>query len=352
MWSTTRAQARPPIFSSTNPSKALKRLLDQIERTNRRHRLIRRGDRLIAGVSGGPDSVALLELLSKLRQKYSLAITAAHLDHGFVKTESRRFLRLVQKTCKRLGVPLVEAAADVKKTAKEEKRSLEETGRILRYRFFERAAAKTRSQKIVTAHTLDDQAETMLLRLIRGSGLRGLNGIPYRRGQGVFTVIRPLLDVPKRDLTAFLNQSRVSYCRDATNRDSGFTRNRVRLRLLPALARDFNPRIRETLGHLSPVFQETQDFIRRAGARALARCAGRSAALDTSAFCRLHPALRSEVLLQAIEKINGNSKKITREHLTRLCEMAASSESRLRADLPGGLSAEKKGALLRLRRAA
>ncbi|PIU40449.1 MAG: tRNA lysidine(34) synthetase TilS [Candidatus Omnitrophica bacterium CG07_land_8_20_14_0_80_50_8] len=158
---------------------SVKKLLQQIEIANRRHQLFKKNDVLVVGVSAGPDSMALLWLIDKLKIKYAFKINVAHLNHGLLKKAGNEYLKLVKKTSQALKIPFYSKTIDLKTLAKKNKRSIEEMGRIERYSFFEDIAAKTRADKIVTAHTLDDQAETMLLRLIRGSGLKGLIGIPY-----------------------------------------------------------------------------------------------------------------------------------------------------------------------------
>src|SRR3989344_2875630 len=185
----------------------LKTLLHQMELSNRKHRLFHERDSVVVGLSGGPDSVALLVLLSKLERKYSLKIIAAHLNHGLSKKQARSFYALAKKSAETLKIPFYSKTVSVKRLAKRNKRSLEEMGRLVRYQFFEEIAAKTKCRKIATAHTLDDQAETVLMRIFRGAGLRGLTGIPYKRRQGKFEVIRPLLSVEKAALAAFLKEN-------------------------------------------------------------------------------------------------------------------------------------------------
>ena len=174
--------------------KKAKDLLQTLDVTNRRHGLIEPGDRIVAGVSGGPDSAALLALLGALREKYRLRLYAAHLDHGLSKA-ARRYAACARRLSERLGVPFFEARANVRRVARAAGRSLEEAGRLERYKFFQTIAQRCGAHKIATAHTRDDQAETILMRLLRGAGLRGLSGIPARRPEGRYTVIRPLLDV-------------------------------------------------------------------------------------------------------------------------------------------------------------
>lgn len=322
----------------------LRRLLQQIEITNRRHSLVCQGDSLVVGLSGGPDSAALLELLSKLRRKYSLTITAAHLDHG-LSAHSSEYLATAKHASQKLKVPFYSKKVHLRILAKKSGRSLEEAGRIERYRFFEEISGKVRAQKIVTAHTLDDQAETMLMRIFRGSGLRGLSGIPYRRTHGAYEVIRPLLDCSKKKLIAYLKENRVPFCVDKTNRDPNFTRNRIRHKVLPLIERSFNPQIRQNLASLRDVCETAQDHLDRIAKKALQRCLKKSApryvSLDLRELKRLHPAVLSETLFMALSAVRGDSKRFTYEHLSAVAGALDSKEKGIEIQLPGGVRVKK-----------
>ena len=331
-------------FSSTKHT-LLKKLLQEVELVNKRHRLLKKGDALVAGVSGGPDSVALLTLLSKLRHKYSLRITVAHLNHGFVKKESIRCQWLVKRIAEGLGLPLHIKKMDIKNLAKRNKRSVEEMGRIERYKFFESVAKKTKSNKIATAHTLDDQAETMLLRIFRGSGLRGLAGIPYKRGLNGRQVIRPLLSSEKKDLQLLLKENRIPFHIDKTNRSFIFTRNRLRHYLLPKIAAHFNPQIKKTLSHLQIISSDIQDYLEKVSLKIFKRCIyhdkPRKLSLKLSALKKLHPAILREVLLTALLKKRGDLKRLSYYHLAGILDILCSSENHLELYLPDHIKVKK-----------
>jgi tRNA(Ile)-lysidine synthase len=196
--------------------------------------------------------VALLHFLKRLQKKYSLKLYAAWLDHGLqTRRETEKCRRIVEAHCRALEIPLITKAVSVKASAKKYKLSLEEAGREERYRFFSQVAAKQRAQKIATAHTLDDQAETILLRMIRGAGPKGLAGIPAKRPHGRHTIIRPLIECEKKDILGFLKDAKLPYWTDPSNRNTRFTRNRVRHVLLPLLEKQFNPNIKRTLARQS-----------------------------------------------------------------------------------------------------
>ncbi len=331
-------------------AREIKNLLQTIDRANRVHHLIKKGDRIVIAASGGSDSAALLLALSKLKRKYSLTLVAAHLNHGLQGKRSDLFARRTQSVCAELGIPFYSKKIAIKKISKANGGSLEETGRAERYKFFVEVAAKTGSFKIATAHTLDDQTETVLLRMLRGSGLRGLCGIPFKRTEGKALVIRPLLLCRKNDLLKALKEGEIPYVEDPTNQKIVFTRNRVRKLLLPLLERSFNPSVKEALSGLGAACAHAQDFIERKAAVAFKACAvvkHRALSLDISRLRRLHPALRSEVFFHALRSIKGSLTRFTQSQIEDLQLIIASGKTKLHLDLPG-VQVHKAGGVLRL----
>jgi tRNA(Ile)-lysidine synthase len=217
-----------------------------MNRANRRHALVCRGDRVLIALSAGPDSTALAHLLCLWRRKYGLRLAAAHVHHG-LSSQNDRALKGSRETARRLGLPFYSKKISVRTLAKRRKKSLEEAGRDARYAFFESLTRKLRMNKVATGHTRDDQAETVLMRLVRGCGLDGLGGIPAKRPLGRAEVIRPLLDCRKEELARFLKENGIRFQTDRSNTSARFTRNRVRNELLPWIARHMNPSIHETL---------------------------------------------------------------------------------------------------------
>lgn len=300
--------------------------------------MLKDGDAIVVGLSGGSDSAALLLALSKLKRRYGLRLSAAHLDHGLQGAVSTLFKERARQISSSLGVPFYSKKISVGLLTKKNGRSLEENGREQRYRFFLEVAAKTGSSKIATAHTLDDQAETVLLRIVRGSGLRGLSAIPFKRKEGGTTLIRPVLLCQKKDLSAVVREAGITTLEDPTNQNDDFTRNRVRSRLLPLLETAFNPRIKEALSGLQISCAEAQDFIERSAKKVfLARTKHKKKtfSLKISLLKRLHPALRSEVLSLALCAAKGDLKRFTRRHYEDLNALLASPEAGLKLHLPG-----------------
>lgn len=204
--------------------------------------LIAPGTRVLAAVSGGPDSMALMEILSDLAVELRIELAAAHFDHG-IRAEAGRERALVERGARRLGIPLFLGSGSVPAEARRSKKGLEETGRLIRYRFLEETARAWSAGSVALGHSRDDQVETILLHIIRGSGWRGLTGIPPRRG----LFVRPLLSCGRAELRAYARSRRIPYAIDRSNLDNRFLRNRIRNRLIPSLERGYNPAAAEAL---------------------------------------------------------------------------------------------------------
>ena len=324
----------------------LRKLLEQIDITNRRHKLFKSGDALLLAVSGGPDSMALLHLFSRLKRKYALKLFVAHLDHGLRGAESRKHGALVRRVCEELRIPFYSKSVNVKALSRKSGRSLEETGRTERYRFFRKAAGRTGSSAIVTGHTLDDQAETVLMRFLRGAGLRGLSGIPYKRMEGRRQVIRPLLDCDKKDLLIFLRKNRLHYGSDSTNRSVKFTRNRIRHKLFPEISKFYNPRIKASLAGLQAVCRRAQDYIEHQARKAFTLSVhGKprrgKVSFKLAKLKRLHPAILTEVLFQGLRESKGDLRRFGTSHVEAILELLDSKEPSLEIHLPGPIKVSK-----------
>jgi tRNA(Ile)-lysidine synthase len=215
------------------------------------HNLIPPSSRVLAAVSGGPDSMALLTILSELSHEMHFELAAAYYDHG-IRSEAARERALVERYAAGLSVPLFLGSGSVPAEARRMKKGIEETARLLRYRFLEETAIVWKADAVALGHTRDDQAETILHHLIRGSGWRGLRGMPPRRG----LFVRPLLACGRAELRALLKNHRVRYAIDRSNLDDAYFRNRLRNRLIPYLRRNFNPSMPEALLRLSENLSE------------------------------------------------------------------------------------------------
>ena len=232
-------------------------MLRSVHESIRRHDLLPRGGHVLVAVSGGADSVALLHALHFLRKQLGLHLAVAHLNHGIRGKAADRDEDFVRHLAWQLGLPFFCERVDVPARARQRGISLEMAARNARYDFF----ARTGWPLLATAHTADDQAETVLLRFLRGTGAQGLGGMARRTSRGGLSLVRPMLDVTHEDAVQFLKRHRLRWREDASNRDTDFLRNRVRHELLPLLEKKFNPQIRRALVRTSSILREENEWL-------------------------------------------------------------------------------------------
>ncbi len=230
-------------------------MLEKVKRSVEKYSMLQQGDKILVGVSGGPDSVALLHILIELRDVYSLTVWAVHLNHMFRGQEAEEDARYVEALCKEMGVPSFIEAFDVPAYIKETGLSPEDAARRVRYLVYDHVAERVGANKIALGHNADDQAETVLMRLLRGTGLRGLGGIPpVRDGK----IIRPLIEITRGEIEAYCSENNLSTRIDATNLEPIYFRNKIRLELLPFIEENFSPTIKRHLSVLSDILREDE----------------------------------------------------------------------------------------------
>ncbi|MCZ7603483.1 MAG: tRNA lysidine(34) synthetase TilS [Melioribacteraceae bacterium] len=207
------------------------------------HKLISEGDKLLVGLSGGPDSVFLIHFLKKFQRKYKIEISAAHLNHKLRGNDSEKDEEFCKNLCMKLNVEFVTTHSDIKKLKSTSKKSIEELARIERYKFFEYTAAKIHADKIVTAHNLNDNTETILLNLFKGTGIKGIAGIPIQRNK----IIRPVLSISKKEIVDYLRKSKLKYRKDKSNEENNYQRNIIRNKIVPIIESELNPGFSEAI---------------------------------------------------------------------------------------------------------
>lgn len=314
-----------------------------------RHSMIRKGERVVVAVSGGPDSVALLYSLLSLREDIGFDLAACHLDHGFRGEESRKDARFVADLCSSVGVPCEIESEDVPALMVQLGVGPEEAGRIARYRFFDKTAARLGAHRVALGHTMDDQAETVLMRLIRGSGLDGLSGIPPVRG----IYIRPLLYTTRSDIEQYCRSLGVEPRIDRTNLEPVYFRNQVRLEIVPLLER-WNPRLKEILGGTAERLREDASYLEYLAREALDRLEEGGArgrhdeheesglGLRREEFVALPRALQRWVLRAAAREVAGDRAAVDPlgfTHVEAVIGLAETGREGASLDLPGGLGA-------------
>jgi tRNA(Ile)-lysidine synthase len=334
---------RPDCEAVQQPKPFMHPLVKKTGKIIRSRGLISPGDRVVIGVSAGPDSMALLRVLAELREEFSFSLVAAYLDHGLRPGETDEEMRLVAETADSLSIPCRLAAADVKGTARQEKLSIEHAGRLLRYHFFERVATEEGAAKIAIAHTADEQAEEVLIRLIRGTGRAGLAGMKtIRDGR----IIRPFLSIPKEEILAYHEDRDIPWYEDSSNRDRRYLRNRVRLDLLPELARRFNPNIGRTLIQTAAILGDEEELLADLTGQAYGRVCSRIMAGDLPAVTLALPVLAGEpkalqrrVVEAAFIELGHLPTFREIEHVLRLAEAGPGGA---RLHLAGGLRVVKE----------
>ncbi len=316
-----------------------------------RYNMIRPGSPVMAAVSGGADSVALLHVLAGLRESLGIDLSAAHLNHRLRGAASDEDAAFVSRVAGGLGIECVSDSADVRALASEEKRSLEDAAREARRRFLLRAARARGAAVVATGHHADDQAETVLMRLIRGAGVRGLAGIDPVSPEGF---VRPLIECRRGEIRRYLHDRGIPYREDASNEDRSFLRNRVRHELIPLIERDFSPAIVPLLCRTSDNMAGVDRMLSGLGEKALAEAAVESAgermSLDSNALRAYDKVTWRYVFQRAYRELAGNLETLSHAHLLALTDMVERQPTGTSIHLPGGFEARKTYGLIELRR--
>jgi len=232
-------------------------MLNRVRKTIELHRLLEQGDKILVALSGGADSVCLLDVLLCLQNEYGVSVAAAHVNHGLRGEAADADERFVQELCQTNGIPCFCKQADVKRYAEEAGVSVETAGRRVRYQFFEELCKEKGYTKVATAHHANDNAETVLMHFLRGASVDGMAGIPYQNER----VIRPLLDASREDIESYLQEHNLSFCTDATNFSNDYMRNRIRNELIPYIEKLFNPAFLKTVSQNAKSFKECRSYL-------------------------------------------------------------------------------------------
>ncbi len=294
-----------------------------VARTIAQCKLLSAEDRVVVAVSAGSDSMALLHLLHTI--ELPLKLIAVYIDHGLRPTEVVAERQVVAEFAAQLGLPFVCKQVDVSGSGETLSGSVEERARILRYQALEEVRLEQDGAKIAVAHTADDQVEEFFLRLIRGTGLKGLAGMAPLRGQ----MVRPLLEISKATLVAYLQTHGISYCHDSSNDSRKYLRNRVRLDLLPLLKNTFNPEISATVRQTMAVLQQDEDYLATLSEECFQQCyvvsneketdiASCTVRLDCKLFIALHPSMQGRVLERIFWKLKNKATFVAIQNLQQL----------------------------------
>lgn len=307
-----------------------------VKETIKKYELIQNGDTIIIGVSGGPDSMALLNVFIELQRNLGLSyqIVVAHINH-MIREEAEAETKYVEQFCKQKQIPCYIKRVQVKEIAKEEKMGTEEAGRKVRYDFFEEVAQTVGGTKIATAHNANDNAETVLMNLMRGSGITGLKGIEPVRNQ---KFIRPFIECVREDIEKYCEEKGLDPKYDLTNQENKYTRNKIRNQLIPYLKKEFNPNIIETINRLSQLVTSENQYIDSVVEKAFQKLViientkdlgkqgieGKNCIiLNWKMFNKQDKVIKSRLIRYTINRLLGSAKDIEKVHIEdilRLCE--------------------------------
>lgn len=305
----------------------------------RQHGMITAEDKLIVGVSGGADSVCLLFVLRMYQQEVPFEMRVVHVEHGVRGEESLRDAAFVKALCREWKIPCEVRCVDVPLIAKEKKISVEEAGRKVRYEAFESAGQDWGAYKIAVAHNQNDQAETMVWNMTRGSGLTGAGGIRPVRGN----VIRPLLSCSRKEIEQYLLENGIVWHEDRTNRETEYTRNCIRQHILPVMEKELNAKSVEHLARLGEELQRTDQFLDELAQKALERSVileAQRAVIDLERFQGEEVLIQERILRKCLEQIGCGLRDLGRIHVEEILELCKGQSGR-RVSLPGGWQARK-----------
>jgi tRNA(Ile)-lysidine synthase len=310
-------------------------LLNKVLKYISDNELLRSEDTVIVAVSGGADSMALLDILSNLKE-LRLNLVVAHLDHMLRGDESRGDVSFVRDAADQYGLPFELRSLDIRSFSLQRKLSLEEAGREARYAWFNEVAVKYAARAVALGHHADDQAETVLMRLLRGAGTTGLSGIPVRSGE---KYVRPLLCCTRSEIEDYLIERNLSFRTDSSNNDTSFLRNRIRHELLPDLE-TYNPSIRDRLLATAGILSDDEELLKSITEQSFKQMAivvGESVEIEIPALLVELRGLRLRLYRRAILSVKGNLDHITWKHLQRIDDLALSGKANSHFRLPGHL---------------
>lgn len=314
------------------------KVIQKMEAMIREYRMIDAGDHIIAGVSGGADSVCLLLGLLKLREVFGHQVSAVHVEHGIRGEEARKDAAFVRSFCGERGIECHICHCQVPEYARLHRMGEEEAGRYLRYEAFraEKEKFAGRHVKIAVAHHLGDHAETMLFHLVRGTGIKGLGGIAPVRGD----IIRPLLTADRTEIEAYLAALGQNFCKDATNEMDRYSRNRIRHQVLPALEQ-VNSRAAEHMYQTAQQLREIHEYLKKQATTAQEMCCvvqKDSVKIEKEPFQKLEPVIQKEMIHELLGMLAGSGQNLTREHVGQVMELFERTNSRW-VQLPGRIQA-------------
>lgn len=299
---------------------------EKVLETIKKYNLIENGDKIVIGVSGGPDSITLLNVLLEIKKEkvYNFEMVVCHVNH-MIREEAIEDEEYVRQFCEKYNVEFFAKRIQIEKVAKESKIGTEEAGRIARYKFFNEILEKTSSNKIATAHTANDNAETVLMNIIRGSGTTGLKGIEAKRDN----LIRPLINVSREEIEQYCEANNLNPRIDKTNFENIYTRNKVRNMLIPYIKDNFNPNIIESINRLSNLSKAENEYLEKQTANTyeniLIEKKNDEIILDLNGFNSQELVIKSRLVLYTINILFGTRSGIEKKHIEDIIKLCSNN---------------------------
>jgi tRNA(Ile)-lysidine synthase len=313
--------------------------IQKVKRTISRHQMISEGDSVIVAVSGGPDSVCLLHILHEVKDELQIDLVVAHFDHGLRPAEDERETAFSRTLAQSLQLPFETAKGRL--LAKKTGGSKEEVARNARYAFLEKVREKHKAQKIALGHNLNDQAETILMRLLRGSGPSGLTGIPPSRDD---QIIRPLTEIERSEIEKYLKAKKLLSVTDSSNLQTDYLRNKIRLELMPLLEEQ-QPQLASLLGQTAEILRDEDDYLERIAEawlkKEVTRNPDNTLQLSIASFMCLPVALRRRVTRKVIGKLKKDLRRISWDHIETIQRLAQGKKPQAALALPGGAAVKR-----------
>lgn len=296
---------------------------EQFLKTIKKFNLINNGDSIVVGVSGGPDSICLLTMLNKFKQKLNIKIYVAHINH-MLREEADSETQYVQNYCEELGIECYVKKIDIIRKSEIDKTGTEEAGRNARYEFFEEVLEKTNSNKIATAHNSNDNAETVLMNIIRGTGTSGLKGIEAIRDN---KFIRPIIECERTQIENYCEIHKLNPKFDKSNKENIYTRNKIRNLLIPYIQREFNSNIISSINRLSELAQNENEYLDEQANIILKdiMLEDTNFVLDLKKFNELNNVVKSRVILISIQKVLGTTQGIEKVHIDDIIKLCGNN---------------------------
>ena len=297
---------------------------EKVLRTIKKYNLIQAKDKIVLGVSGGPDSLFMLDILNKLKEKLQFEIVVAHVNHK-IRKEADEEEEFVKKYCDKIKVEFYSKRIEVEKYANNNKIGLEEAGRKIRYEFFDEVAKTTNSNKIAIAHNKNDKVETILMNLLRGSGVTGLQGIQPVNNK----IIRPIIEIERQEIEKYCEENKLEPKIDISNFDNAYTRNKIRNIVIPYIKKEFNPNFIETITRLSEVITEENKFLKNITEASykgiLIEEKQEEIILDLKKFNNQENVLKNRIILHTISQLKGSTQGLEKIHIQDIIKLCSNN---------------------------